>query len=235
MSLSATQVYSLARQAGLSASAAVTATAVAMAESSLNPGATGDVGLENATWGPSVGLWQVRSLKAQTGTGGVRDASALSDPTFNARSMVSISNGGTNWRPWSTYTSGAYRQYLPAAQAAAAAVDGGAPVAPIGGLAAEPAGFTATPASLNLDPFDLFGIPGTLGSAAGSAAGDAVASAITGAVKATGPIILVGLLVAGGVALVVLGAMRAVEPAAKKAMNAVQQGAQQAAAVGAIA
>jgi hypothetical protein len=72
----------------------------------------GDIGLQNGTWGPSVGLWQIRSLKAQYGTGGDRDASRLTDPAFNAKAMVSISGAGANWRPWSTYTHGSYKKYL---------------------------------------------------------------------------------------------------------------------------
>lgn len=120
-SLTASQVYKLARQAGLSPSQAVIATAISGAESGWSPGATGDVSLENATWGPSEGLWQVRSLKSQTGTGQDRDASRLYDPNFNAHAMVDISGHGSNWRPWSTFTSGAYLAYLSEARQAASA------------------------------------------------------------------------------------------------------------------
>lgn len=114
--LSAAQVYALARGAGLSDGAAKIATAVAGAESRYNTAAIGDVSLEDSTWGPSVGLWQIRSVKAQTGTGGDRDASRLTDPTFNAKAMASISNGGAHWTAWSTYNSGAYKAYLPQAR-----------------------------------------------------------------------------------------------------------------------
>ena len=118
--LSPAQIYTLAHQAGLSAAAATTATAVALAESGGRTDAEGDIGLQNATWGPSVGLWQIRSLKAQYGTGGPRDASRLKDPYFNAKAMVSISGGGGSWRPWSTYTSGKYKKYLSSASGGAA-------------------------------------------------------------------------------------------------------------------
>jgi hypothetical protein len=111
--LTPSQIYTLAiQEGGLSPQAAVLATAIALAESGGNSDAVGDVGLENATWGPSVGLWQIRSLKAQTGTGGPRDVTQLKDPRFNARAMRAISTGGTNWRPWSTYTSGSYKKQL---------------------------------------------------------------------------------------------------------------------------
>jgi hypothetical protein len=118
--LTPAQIYTLAHQAGLSAAAATTATAIALAESGGDPNAVGDVGLENATWGPSVGLWQIRSLKAQYGTGGTRDASRLKDPYFNAKSMVAISGTGGSWKPWSTYTSGSYKKYLSPASTGAA-------------------------------------------------------------------------------------------------------------------
>jgi hypothetical protein len=110
--LSPAQIYALARNAGLPAVAATLATAVALAESGGRTDAMGDVGLQDATWGPSVGLWQIRSLKAQYGTGQPRDASRLTDPQFNASSMASISGGGKNFGPWSTYKNGAYKKYL---------------------------------------------------------------------------------------------------------------------------
>lgn len=114
------EAYQLARGVRLTDHEAQVAVAIAMAESGLNPNAEGDVTIQTSTWGPSVGLWQVRSLKADSGTGRTRDASRLKDPAFNAKSMAEISNGGTNWSPWSVYTSGAYRSNLnPVASAVA--------------------------------------------------------------------------------------------------------------------
>lgn len=110
--LSPAQIFTLARNAGLSPSAAAIATAIALAESGGRTDAVGDVGLQDAKWGPSIGLWQIRSLRAEYGTGSPRDASRLKDPTFNAAAMVSISGKGGNWKPWSTYTSGSYKRYV---------------------------------------------------------------------------------------------------------------------------
>ncbi len=110
-------VYRLANAAGLSGDAAIIATAIAWAESGLNPDAIGDENLEDEKWGPSCGLWQVRSLRAHAGTGLERDRMRLFDPAFNARSMVTIS-GGTNWQPWSVFKNGKYRQHLDAVRAA---------------------------------------------------------------------------------------------------------------------
>lgn len=106
------QVYALARTAGLDPAQSVVATAVAMGESGLNPDAVGDVNIQTGDWGPSIGLWQIRSLKSQSGTGKSRDATRLKDPMFNARAMVEISGDGKNWRPWSVFTNGTYKKYL---------------------------------------------------------------------------------------------------------------------------
>ena len=77
------------------------AAAVAMAESSGNPNAYGD-----AQYGGSIGLWQI-NLPSHPGV----TAAQLYDPTFNAQTAYQISNGGTNWKPWTTYNTGAYRQF----------------------------------------------------------------------------------------------------------------------------
>lgn len=121
------EAYRLARSVRLTDHEAVTAVAIAIAESGLNPNAMGDTTIQTSTWGPSIGLWQIRSLKADQGTGRTRDAARLKDPAFNARSMYEISNGGSDWSPWSVYTSGAYRANL---DTVAAATSGGAGAAP---------------------------------------------------------------------------------------------------------
>lgn len=100
------------------------AIAIAMAESGGNPNAEGDKTLQNATWGPSIGLWQIRSLKAESGKGTVRDGTRLKDPTFNAKSMASISRNGVDWGPWSTWPLRA-APYLPGAAGIASAVING--------------------------------------------------------------------------------------------------------------
>lgn len=123
------QAYAYARQAGFDPAAATVAAAVAMAESGLNPGAKGDVGLETDYWGPSVGLMQIRTVRSQTGTGGDRDISILSDPLQNMLAAYHISHGGKDWSPWTTYTSGKYRQFLGQASAGGAAAGNNTPQA----------------------------------------------------------------------------------------------------------
>lgn len=78
--------------------------AIASAESGRVTDRLGDVGLQTAVWGPSVGLWQIRSLKADKGTGRTRDQDRLTDPAFNAKAMVEISRNGRDFGPWSVYS-----------------------------------------------------------------------------------------------------------------------------------
>lgn len=71
----------------------------------------GDIELANDIWGYSYGGFQIRSLRSQTGTGGVRDADQLLRPLFNCRSAKTIHND-VGWKAWSTFTSGQYQAYL---------------------------------------------------------------------------------------------------------------------------
>jgi hypothetical protein len=119
-------LVNLARGAGCSGSAAQTAAAIAMAESSGNPSAHNPTPPDD-----SYGLWQINMLgklgPARRAAFGLATNAALYDPATNARAMVSISGGCSNWRPWTTYTSGAYRQFLQAAPAPGPASGPGAP------------------------------------------------------------------------------------------------------------
>lgn len=116
---SAEQIAGVAQAAGFKGESLVIAIAVAMAESSGDTNALGDTTITTAVWGPSVGLWQVRTLKAETGTGKSRDKNKLTDPAFNARSAYSIAGGGSNFKPWSMYTNGRYKKHMEAARKAA--------------------------------------------------------------------------------------------------------------------
>src|SRR5919197_5302412 len=91
------QVADLARRAGFPEPAIPKAVAVARCESSLRPHAHGDGHLVDATWGPSIGIWQIRSRWADLGTGRPRDPSRLADPAFNARAAYVLSSGGSDW------------------------------------------------------------------------------------------------------------------------------------------
>jgi LysM repeat protein len=79
-------------KAGGSSAHAFMAAEIAMAESSGRQFATGPVGER--------GYWQINTNHGSLST---------YDPLGNARAAVIISANGTNWRPWTTFTSGAYR------------------------------------------------------------------------------------------------------------------------------
>src|SRR5207244_1797916 len=121
----AAAVAEVAYRAGFRGDALVTIVAIAGAESGYRTDDVGDVGLEDAVWGPSVGLTQVRSLKAEKGKGTDRDELALYDPLHNLTAAYHISGGGAHFTPWSTYTSGAYRKFVDAATTTASSAGGG--------------------------------------------------------------------------------------------------------------
>jgi len=89
--LGCAELEELWEAAGGSQGEAFTAAEIAMAESGGNQYATGTVGER--------GYWQINP-----------DHGSLStyDPMGNAKSAVIISADGTNWTPWTTYTSGLY-------------------------------------------------------------------------------------------------------------------------------
>lgn len=70
---------------------AVTAASIAMAESGGNPNAISPTS--------DYGLWQINTSNGSLAT---------LNPYSNARSAITLSRNGTNWYPWTTYTSGAY-------------------------------------------------------------------------------------------------------------------------------
>jgi hypothetical protein len=97
-------LVALAKQSGLKGDPRVAA-AIAMAESSGNPQAFNPVGRDH-----SLGLWQINQLahKGQFGSD-----EQLKDPVTNAQAMAALFNRRGNFNDWSTYTSGAYRKFLP--------------------------------------------------------------------------------------------------------------------------
>jgi lysozyme-like protein len=123
-----------------------TAAAVAMAESGGNPCAQGDPRGSFDCSGPngystSFGLWQIHVPAHRE-----YDPTSLLDPNYNAQAALAISNGGTYWHPWSTYTTSnpliSYRRYMP----------GGWGGAPAGG------GGSGAPAAAGGPPWWTFGV-----------------------------------------------------------------------------
>ena len=118
--LTARQIYAIQIQAGFNPVQAVTATAIALAESAGNPNAIGDVNNPHPG-SKSVGLMQINyDPTRDTGTrAAYRDPTANLDPLTNARAAYAISSAGRNFGPWSTFTSGAYARNLDVAKSAA--------------------------------------------------------------------------------------------------------------------
>jgi hypothetical protein len=201
--LTASQIYQAARRAGFSATQAVTATAVALAESGGDPANLGDTGITTATWGPSVGLWQVRTDKRETGTGRSRDIGALTgDVEAQARAAYSISGGGSDWQPWTVFNTGAYQAYL--GQAAAAAGSAGA-------------GGTTT--AVDWQDYLPWNAPG----AAAGAVQDYIGGLLSDSVKPARKILITLVVTGLGLALVGVGLGRALSPQIAKAQAKVDQ------------
>jgi hypothetical protein len=83
---------SLWESQGGSSSHAFMAAEIAMAESGGNPNAISPTN--------DYGLWQINASNAP--------GQEMLNPEANAREAIALSHDGTDWYPWTTYTSGAY-------------------------------------------------------------------------------------------------------------------------------
>lgn len=208
----AATAYRLLRDAGVNPGTAVILTAVGGAESGWDENAVGDQSLTDATWGPSVGIWQIRTLKADTGTGRARDIVALrGNPAFQAKAARSVLHS-QGLSAWTTYKSGAYRSYLSSSRhvatrrtarsaRGASGVPGGQVVA--ASLGITPAGWT------DVLPWNW---PGAVGSAVGGVGADFV--------NAVRPLFITGMFVAAGIGLSLIGLAVAARPTANKITGA---------------
>jgi hypothetical protein len=93
-------------------SVAPMAAAIALAESGGDPNATD----YDSNGSVDRGLWQINSVHGSMST---------FSPSGNARAAVSISNNGTDWSAWTTFTSGAYKPYLDGSSATSTGTTGG--------------------------------------------------------------------------------------------------------------
>lgn len=105
------QLATAAKNAGFSGTGLVTAIAVSLAED-------GSMSLtaenHNTNGSTDRGPWQINNFAHPN----VSDSCAF-NLDCAAQAAYSISSGGTNWTPWTTFTGGAYKQYLGTAQSAA--------------------------------------------------------------------------------------------------------------------
>ena len=106
--LSLGQIASYASQAGFRGNNINIAVAIAMAESSGNPTATHS----NSNGSTDYGLWQINSVHGYNPT-------LLLQPLYNAQAAFKIS-GGSNFSPWTTYQTGAYKKYMAASSTSSA-------------------------------------------------------------------------------------------------------------------
>lgn len=109
------QMKGFAAGAGIPAGEQSVAAAIAMGESGGNPKANAVNRLED-----SRGLWQINTYAHPWSR-----SMDLYDPRQNARAMARVSGKGRNWRPWTVFTSGKYRQFLAGAQRATGSVPSG--------------------------------------------------------------------------------------------------------------
>lgn len=101
--LSAEQVSQAALAAGFTGSALDIAVAIAKAESGFRVDAINN----NTNGSTDRGLWQINSVHSQYDPNRL-----LSDPVYNATAAFQISSSGTNFTPWTTFNTGAYKQFL---------------------------------------------------------------------------------------------------------------------------
>ncbi len=102
--LNAQQLSAYAQQAGFSGQALQNIVAIALAES----GGNTDAYNGNDPSGGSYGVLQINGVHFGSGT----SKSCALDPACAFRFAYSLSGGGTNLNPWSTFTSGLYRNFI---------------------------------------------------------------------------------------------------------------------------
>ncbi|TMI88320.1 MAG: hypothetical protein E6H00_12875 [Bacillati bacterium ANGP1] len=118
--MNASDIAALAQNAGFSGSDVGVAVAIALAESSGNPGAYNPEPLARGGTPPgqgSYGLWQIY-LKMHPEFAGQN----LYDPATNAAAAYRVYQS-SGFRAWTTYRDGTYAQYLPAATQAPLTLD----------------------------------------------------------------------------------------------------------------
>lgn len=120
--LSPAQIAEYAHDAGFRGQDLTVAVAVALAESGGDTRAHNPVPPDD-----SYGLWQI-NMHGRLGPDrrdqfDLDSDRELFDPEENARAAWAISGRGDSFEPWSTYTNGAYRQYLDEARAGVRKMD----------------------------------------------------------------------------------------------------------------
>lgn len=103
----------LLKAVGFQGEALAIALGVSHAESMRYSDAVGDLALVNEKWGPSIGLFQIRSLRHPEAYGkpdSLRIAEKLRSPSYNAATAFALV-AKFGWKQWSVYNSGSYKKY----------------------------------------------------------------------------------------------------------------------------
>jgi hypothetical protein len=122
----------LAYNAGFRGEDLVIATAMAGAESTYNQNAVNQRDARTEKWGPSYGLWQIRTLQQPQQWGGLdrlRDPNVIGgeqNAQANANLAKQIFDRSNGWREWGSFTDGRYREYMDVAQQTVNNLCGGA-------------------------------------------------------------------------------------------------------------
>lgn len=151
--LSPTQLQHLWVSNGGSPKAAPMAAAIAMAESS----GRSDAINHNTNGTVDRGAWQINSIHGPLST---------LNPIGNVKAAIAISRNGTDWTPWTTFNTGAYKQYLGPAVAQPARVAPVKAALPIGTVAQARPGVPQNPVAERIRANILNGILPGLGSQA---------------------------------------------------------------------
>lgn len=117
------QLVQTLQNAGFSGASLNTAYGIVKAESGGRANAYNPVGLDdsyglfqinmenNDPSNPNMGMRRNKEYLKKYASIGYKGPESLLDPNINARIAYDISKGGTNFNPWSTYTSGKYLNY----------------------------------------------------------------------------------------------------------------------------
>jgi hypothetical protein len=215
------QIYNAARSAGFGPASAVVMTMISLAESN---GGDPNAHCHNCFPGiteDSRGLWQI-NVDAHPDMAGWN----LYDPKTNARAAYSVSSGGKNFTPWSTYTNGAYLSHssevyrslgITAGAQPPASAPGGVPSGGAGLADSSSDGSSIQSAGLGvLNPLGLFG--GLKSSVA----------------QDVGKVAITGSFVLAGIALAVAGFWKGVQPTVQRVNDKIADTATTAAKVAAL-
>jgi hypothetical protein len=165
-SLTPQQIATAAYRAGFRGSDLSIITAISLAESG---GGVPNAFNPTDPDGGSFGVSQINGSHAPNGSPTAQWVVTMLDPQKNLDEAYQVAGGGSNFSPWSTYTGGAYVNYLPQATTAASEVENGQ-------YAAVPPGPTSVAGIRSIGSV-LFISPGATGSEKAGTAGSGVPAA----------------------------------------------------------